>query len=145
MADVPAGQPDIAAVLAAMQTMMATLSSNLAENTRRSQESSGPASKEPKVNPPIEFSGERALLSTYLGQLELVFALQSSRYDTDVKKIGYAIGYLRGTPSTTVLAIRAHNPLDEVVTTWPKFVDYLKLNYGDSNEKLTAKVALRSL
>ncbi|KAH9252327.1 hypothetical protein BASA81_009698 [Batrachochytrium salamandrivorans] len=49
------------------------------------EESSG--SKEPKASLPEKFDGTRKKFRGFINQLELVFQLQASRYNTDRKKI----------------------------------------------------------
>ena len=110
------------------------------ESTYRSSES-----KEPKVNPPMEFSGDRTQLRSFIVQLELVFQLQPSRYDTDIKKVGYACGFLRGTPANLFNALRIAKADHEILTSWEKFVEHLKVNFGDVDKRLTAKNAIYEL
>ena len=63
-------------------------------NVRQSTTPSHNSYKEPKVNMPDTFNGERNKLTNFLMQVNLVFKLQPRRYVTDISKIYYVIGYL---------------------------------------------------
>ena len=118
--------------------------------TQERQPSATPFSsppKEPKVKDPEVFKGDRRLLSAFLTEIELVFTLQSSRFTSDITKINYVISYLRDSP---LLAIRPYLGLPlleqpDFMISYVALVEYLKTNYGDPDEKGTARRKLRSL
>jgi Domain of unknown function (DUF4939) len=58
---------------------------------------SNPSIKEPKVNPPDAFYGDKDKSDAFLAQLSLSFQLQSSRFLDDRTKVLFAISYMKGT------------------------------------------------
>ena len=101
--------------------------------------------KEPKAKDPETFHGQRNKLTAFLTECEIYFSVQSSCFTSDSIKINFMISYLRDSP---LLAIRPYlgraekpNFLEE----YPKFIEYLKTNYGDPDEKASAIRRLKSL
>ena len=96
--------------------------------------------KEPKVNAPDTFSGERSKLTNFLMQVNLVFKLQPRRYVTETDKIYYVVGYLRGAPETSIKSYLSlpDDKTPELLKDFSKFEEYLKSTWGDPDERRTA-------
>ena len=104
-----------------------------------------PSIKEPKIKDPDTFDGKRDALNGFLTECELVFALQPSRFADDLTKVNYMTSLLRGMP---LQAIRPHilaSPKPAFLLSIDEFIAYLKTNYGDPDEKGTARRKLKAL
>ncbi|KAH9253408.1 hypothetical protein BASA81_008603 [Batrachochytrium salamandrivorans] len=73
-------------------------------------ESAPVSTLEPKASLPDKFDGTRKNFRGFINQLELVFQLQASRYDTDRKKIAMLGTLLNGN------ALACYNPYLEKAT-----------------------------
>ena len=51
--------------------------------------------KEIKMNPPTPFTGERKKLDNFLLEIEIYLKMNDSVYDTDEKKIMFALSYMK--------------------------------------------------
>lgn len=109
-------------------------------SARVSQSPFDNSGKEPKVNSPDVFSGERSKLTNFLMQVNLVFKLQPRRYTTDEAKIYYVIGYLRGPPETSIKSYLAlpNDRTPDFLKYYDEFETYLKGTWGDPDERNTA-------
>jgi hypothetical protein len=135
-----------AAALAAIQDMMAQLTATLGQVA-----APAPAPVQPRVSSPprdesiTKFAGDRSALSVFLGKVDLVFKTHPDYFTTDQSKISYVVSRLDGTPAQTIISILSRQPNDPVVTEWEKLKEYLRQNYGDLNEKVTAESAIHQL
>ena len=126
--------------------MMNLLTQSIAAQTR--QPSATPAhntSKEPKVKDPETFHGHRDTLNAFLTECELIFELQPSRFVDDRTKVSYMISLLRGTPLLAVRPLLSQIPRPVILEDFTLFVAYLRTNYGDPDEKGTARRKLKAL
>jgi hypothetical protein len=145
---VPANPIDPATFQNSMYQMMQLLTSSIATQAAATRASATPGpfgGKEPKIKDPETFNGQRDQLNAFLTECTLVFELQPSRFPDDRTKINYMISLLRG---TALMAIRPHlsgvvRPL--FLQVYDDFVAYLKTNFGDPNEKGTARRKLKAL
>lgn len=131
-----------------MFAMMSLLTQSIANSRQDAREStSGPhsTSKEPKVKDPETFHGHRNSLNSFLTECELVFELQPSRFQDDRTKISYMVSYLRDAPLLAVRPLLQENPRPEMLEVYTDFIAYLRSNYGDPDEKGTARRKLKSL
>lgn len=132
-----------------MFNMMNLLTQSIAANNSQVRQSSAtPApsnNREPKVKDPETFHGQRDSLNAFLTECELVFELQPSRFGDDRIKVSYMISLLRGTPLLAVRPFLSHDPRPLFLDSHLLFVDYLRTNYGDSDEKGTARRKLKAL
>jgi len=129
-----------------MFMMMNLLTQSIAAQTR--QPSTTPAhntSKEPKVKDPETFHGHRDTLNAFLTECELIFELQPSRFVDNRTKVSYMISLLRGTPLLAVRPLLSQIPRPIILEDFALFVDYLRTNYGDPDEKGTARRKLKAL
>jgi hypothetical protein len=129
-----------------MFMMMNLLTQSIAAQTR--QPSATPAhntSKEPKVKDPETFHGQRDTLNAFLTECELIFELQPSRFVDNRTKVSYMISLLRGTPLLAVRPLLSQIPRPIILEDFALFVDYLRTNYGDPDEKGTARRKLKAL
>ena len=142
------GQPiDPATFQQQMFTMMNLLTQSIAAQNR--QPSATPAlhstSREPKVKDPETFHGQRDTLNAFLTECELIFELQPSRFADDRTKVSYMISLLRGMPLLAVRPLLSQTPRPFMLEDYVLFVEYLRTNYGDPDEKGTARRKLKSL
>ena len=134
-----------------MFTMMNLLTrSAIQRESRESRQSSstpGPGStpKEPKAPDPDTFSGQSHTLRPFLTEVSVVFGLQPSRFPNDRTKVTYMISLFRG---SAILAIAPYLTMEyqpSFLSSYPEFVQYLKTNYGDPDERGTAKRKIEAL
>ena len=107
----------------------------------------GGSPRDPNVQDPDTFNGSRDALNGFLTQVQLVFDLQPRRFPSDQIKISYVIAKFRGTPLNAIRPYLAYteNEKPEWLISYDKFVQYLRRNYGDPDEKGTAERKLQSL
>jgi hypothetical protein len=145
---VPVNPIDPATFQNSMYQMMQLLTSSITTQAAATRTSASPGPfgvKEPKVKDPETFNGQRDQLNSFLTECTLVFELQPSRFPDDKTKVNYMISLLRG---TALMAIRPHlsgiiRPL--FLQIYDDFVAYLKTNFGDPDEKGTARRKLKVL
>ena len=102
--------------------------------------------KEPKANDPEPFNGKHPeRLQRWIMQCELVFRLQPERYSSDQIMVTYMISYLRGFAMDGVRPLVEMSETPWELETKENFVEYLKANYGDPDEKGTARRRLNEL
>ena len=101
--------------------------------------------KEPKVLDPEIFYGQRNKLTSFLTECEINFSVQSSRFTSDSVKINYMISFLRDSPLLAIRPYLGRAEKPEFLVENPKFIDYLKSNFGDPDEKESAVRRLNSL
>ncbi|KAH6569341.1 hypothetical protein BASA62_004919 [Batrachochytrium salamandrivorans] len=87
---------------------------------------------EPKASLPDKFDGTKKNFRGFINQLELVFQLQASRYDTDQKMIAMLGTLLAGN------ALAWYNPYLEKpdlfqydLSTWSKFKEKFRATFGE--------------
>lgn len=126
--------------MAAMQRMIEALTATLEQNR-------GSSTPSPPRDDGIEkFGGDRQALPVFLGKVEWLFESHAAYFDNDAKKIAFVVNRLEGVPAQTIIAIKSRaGPVDPVVTSWDSLKEYLRLNYGDVNEKVTAESNLYQL
>lgn len=131
-----------------MFAMMNLLTQSIAANQANPQPSainSGPSPREPKVKDPETFHGQRNTLNTFLTECDLVFELQPSRFRDDRTKVSYMISFLRDTPLLAIRPLLSEVPRPAILDNYQSFVDHLRTNYGDPDEKGTARRKLKAL
>jgi hypothetical protein len=108
-------------------------------------------SKEPKVNDPESFTGDRTKLAEFFSRLTIKFNAESSKFSTDTLKIYYAASYLSGHPQqwfNNVLESTTHMEEEEKPEMLTKFVEFkkeLSAIFGDPDAKKTAEKRLEAL
>ena len=99
--------------------------------------------REPKVNPPDQFFGEKEKMETFLAQLQLSFQLQSSCFPDDKTKILFAVSYMKGTAFNWALPyIQADHTL---LTNYEEFLSNFRATFGDINRPRQAARELLDL
>jgi Retrotransposon gag protein len=117
-----------------------------------------PSRAEPKIADPDFYTGDRLQLQNFLSKCRLKFAAQSSRFDTEEKKIFYAGSFLKDAPYSwfqplLAQAEAATHPIEgqPVVTPPPEFASFaffaaaLTTMYGDPNIEATSERVLNQL
>ncbi|KAH9262522.1 hypothetical protein BASA83_013785 [Batrachochytrium salamandrivorans] len=106
-------------------------------------ESAPVSTMEPKASLPDKFDGTRKNFRGFINQLELVFQLQASRYDTDRKMIAMLGTLLTGN------ALAWYNPYLEKpdlfhydLSTWPRFKEKLRATFGEINQEQVSEARL---
>ena len=127
-----------------MFTMMNLLTQSIISQNRPTA-TPQPHPREPKIKDPETFSGQRDTLTAFLTECELIFELQPSRFPDDRTKVGYLISLLRGTPLLAVRPLLQEIPRPFILEDVVLFVEYLKTNYGDPDERGTARRKLKAL
>jgi len=94
---------------------------------------------------PGNLSGSADTLNAFLTECELIFELQPSRFVDDRTKVSYMISLLRGTPLLAERPLLSQIPRPIILEDFTLFVDYLRTNYGDPDEKGTARRKLKAL
>lgn len=131
-----------------MFTMMNLLTQNITNNQvpiPPSANPSPPTTREPKVKDPETFHGQRNSLNAFLTECDLVFELQPSRFRDDRIKVSYMISFLRDTPLLAIRPLLSEVPRPAILQSYPAFVEHLRTNYGDPDEKGTARRKLKGL
>lgn len=144
----PANVVDPATFQNSMFQMMQMLTQSITTQTQGQRTSASPGvygTKEPKIKDPETFNGTRDQLNAFITECMLVFELQPSRFPDDRTRVGYMVSLLRG---TALMAVRPHlsattRPL--FLLQYTNFVEYLKTNFGDPDEKGTARRKLKAL
>lgn len=104
--------------------------------------------REPKMKEPDTFDGSnRELLVNFLTEIQVIFDVQRSKFPDDSTKILYTVGLLRG---NALRAVQTHlyNPSGarpDWLSTFDKFRAYLRLNFGDPDERGTARRKFKNL
>jgi hypothetical protein len=131
-----------------MFAMMNLLTQTIATNQRDRQTSASlppAAPREPKIKEPETFHGDRNALNSFLTECDLVFELQPSRFQDDRTKVSYMISLLRDTPLLAIRPLLSEYPRPFILEDYPAFVKHLRTNYGDPDEKGTARRRLKAL
>jgi hypothetical protein len=128
-----------------MLAMMNLLTQSVANQNRRTASPAPPKPQEPKVKDPETFHGQRDSLNAFITECELVFELQPSRFGDDRTRVSYMISLLRGTPLLAVRPLLSFVPRPYFLDNHRLFVEYLQTNYGDPDEKGTARRKLKNL
>jgi hypothetical protein len=128
-----------------MMAMMNLLTQSVANQNRQSASPAPPKAQEPKVKDPETFHGQRDSLNAFITECELVFELQPSRFGDDRTRVSYMISLLRGTPLLAVRPLLSYDPRPYFLDNHRLFVEYLQTNYGDPDEKGTARRKLKNL
>lgn len=128
-----------------MLAMMNLLTQSIAGQNRNSASPAPAKINEPKVKDPETFHGQRDSLNAFITECELVFELQPSRFGDDRTKVSYMISLLRGTPLLAVRPLLSFDPRPYMLDDHRSFVAYLQTNYGDPDEKGTARRKLKAL
>jgi hypothetical protein len=131
-----------------MFAMMNLLTQSITANQQGLQPSANqapPVPREPKVKDPETFHGQRNTLNTFLTECDLVFELQPSRFRDDRTKVSYMISFLRDTPLLAIRPLLSEVPRPKVLGSYQDFVEHLRTNYGDPDEKGTARRKLKAL
>jgi hypothetical protein len=144
----PANTIDPATFQNSMFQMMQMLTQSITTQNQQQRTSASPGvfgSKEPKVKDPETFNGQRDLLNAFITECTLIFELQPSRFPNDRTMIGYMVALLRG---TALMAVRPHLVAEirpVFLQSYVSFIDYLKTNFGDPDEKGTARRRIKGL
>jgi hypothetical protein len=125
--------------------MMNLLTQSVANQNRQSASPAPPKVQEPKVKDPETFHGQRDSLNAFITECDLVFELQPSRFGDDRTRVSYMVSLLRGTPLLAVRPLLAYDPRPYFLDNHRLFVEYLQTNYGDPDEKGTARRKLKNL
>ena len=140
----PAASPFTAEALAtALQARLGPILQQLSSR-------SAPQEKENniKLSPPDTFDGTDATkLKNFLGFLNLQFETQPISFNSEIKKVNFAVSYLRGIPSQEVL-LELQKPYDERVSwlhTFAAFAKHIKEQYGRKDERTVARQKIRKL
>lgn len=139
---------DPALFQSSMMKMMERLTEAITKQSEPQRQSATPfhsKPNEPKIKDPDTFHGERSKLNSFLTECSLVFRLQSSKFPDDVTKVFYAISFLRDSPLLAIQPHLADYPPPDFLEDYSKFKEYMRMNYGDPDEKGTARRRLRSL
>jgi hypothetical protein len=97
------------------------------------------------VKDPETFHGQRDSLNAFITECDLVFELQPSRFGDDRTRVSYIISLLRGTPLLAIRPLLSFDPRPYFLDNHRLFVEYLQTNYGDPDEKGTARRKLKNL
>jgi hypothetical protein len=127
-----------------MMAMMNLLTQSIA-GQRRATSPVPVRAQEPKVKDPETFHGKRESLNSFITECSLVFELQPSRFTEDRVKVSYMISLLRDTPLMAIRPLLSIVPRPLVIDNYYLFVDYLQTNYGDPDERGTARRKLKAL
>ena len=128
-----------------MFAMMNLLTQSIAGQHRQSASPAPVKAQEPKVKDPETFHGQRDSLNAFILECELIFELQPSRFGDDRTRVSYMISLLRGTPLLAVRPLMSYDPRPIMLDSHRLFVEYLQTNYGDPDEKGTARRKLKNL
>jgi hypothetical protein len=102
--------------------------------------------REPKVALPGRFSGARGTYRGFMNQLELVFTLQPSRYNSDQLKIA-TVGTLVSGAALAWFNPFLENPAKYPIElkSWASFRDSMKRAFSDPDQAIVATHAIRVL
>jgi len=128
-----------------MLAMMNLLTQSVANQNRQPTPVAIQRPQEPKVKDPETFTGQRDSLNSFITKCELVFERQPSRFGDDRTRVSYMISLLQGTPLLAVRPLLSFNPRPIFLDNHWLFIQYLQTNYGDPDEKGTARRKLKSL
>lgn len=126
-----------------MMAMMNLLSQMMASNRTSSLEPT--RAPEPKVKDPETFNGLTDKVNSFIMECNLVFALQPSRFIDTQTQVTYMLSLLWGTASTAARPLIENEFTPEALLTQGNFVEYLRTNYGNPDEKGSAQRALKAL
>jgi hypothetical protein len=143
---------DVANILQRLQFLEEQHNHLVAENKKHqktivSLQSRLNAPKEPKLNDPEEFKGDRLRLMNFISQCQLKFAGEPSKFTNDRIKILYAGSRLRQEAYSwfqpLLAASETRTPPE--FESFKIFCDALTAIYGDPNLEITAERELRHL
>ena len=102
--------------------------------------------REPRIHDPDTFNGRKPdELNKFVMQCNLVFDLQPSTYTTERIKVAYMISYLRGMAADAIQPLVGISPTPYELSTVVDFVEFLRSNFGDPDEKGSAATKLDEL
>jgi hypothetical protein len=103
--------------------------------------------REPKINDPEEFRGDRLQLQNFISQCQLKFAGEPSKFTNEKIKILFAGGRLRGEAYSWFqpLLTASQTSTPKEFTSFTTFCDALTTIYGDPNLEITSERELRQL
>lgn len=99
--------------------------------------------KEPCVNVPDPFYGDKDKSEVFLAQLSLSFQLQRSRFGDDRSKVLFAISYMKGTAFKWALPYLQTD--HELISNYQQFESAFKVTFGDVNRSRQAARELLDL
>ena len=106
--------------------------------------------REPKVDTPTQFFGNKEQTETFLAQLSIYFILQESRFPDDHSKTLFAISYMKGMAFNWALPYL--NSDHGMLYDYNQFIEIFKITFGDVNwpqqaarESLELKQGCRSV
>ena len=105
------------------------------------------AAKEPHINTPKPFTGKQSEFAPFLESILLYFGVNKGTYDTDKKKINYAISLFEGEAQLWKSAFVKSKTTDGVINlgTWDNFVNKLKQDFKEIDETGDSLYALQRL
>jgi hypothetical protein len=103
--------------------------------------------REPKINDPEEFRGDRLQLQNFISQCQLKFAEEPSKFTNEKIKILFAGGRLRGEAYSWFqpLLTASETSTPKEFVSFKAFCDALTTIYGDPNLEITSERELRQL
>ena len=108
--------------------------------------------KQPKVQTPDLFYGDRKKLRGFLTQLDIYFTLRPNEFSTDIQRIYFAASYLRGAAANWMepylRKLSTGTTIDNLVPlldTYQQFLQEINKTFGDINETATAERELQRL
>jgi hypothetical protein len=103
------------------------------------------AAKEPDVERPSKFSGDKTKIATFFWAVQRVFNVQPSRFLTEDRKVAYTLQLLDGEAATGVMVAQEQ----DTPPPWLESFDLLKAHlletHGDPDAMLVAAQKLESL
>lgn len=97
-----------------------------------------------KAKEPELFSGRADELEDWLAQCELYFDLQARSFRTDIMKVKYATGCLRGLAAIWWKPHRMAETPPEWSLTWKAFADELRRSFGERDQRKYAQQRLEN-
>jgi hypothetical protein len=99
--------------------------------------------KEPKVNSPEPFTGDRTKTRNFLVQVSVVFQTQPSRFPDDQTKVYYLGSFLRG-PAASWFSPLVEKQ-DPILQDWTQFLESFKQTFEHPDRPAEAARQLRAL
>lgn len=128
-----------------MQARITQLEQELRDQSHSTPFVASPTPKEPKINSPAPFKGNKSLSEEFILKCDQVFAVCHRTYHNDDTKLAFVFNLLEGDAYQWIKPALLAKDKPSWITTWLSFRSEFLKTYSDSDVKETARHKLKIL
>lgn len=128
-----------------MQARITQLEQELRDQSQSTPFVASPTPKEPKINSPAPFKGNKSLSEEFILKCDQVFAVCHRTYHNDDTKLAFVFNLLEGDAYQWIKPALLAKDKPSWITTWLSFRSEFLKTYSDSDVKETARHKLKIL